>query len=60
MADKRPYAKIDTGYMMNPKWFRVRRGSAHLLGSRRNTPPHTYTHCTNYDKLSVIQRKENT
>ena len=25
MADKRPYAKIDTGYMMNPKWFRIER-----------------------------------
>lgn len=23
MADKRPYAKIDTGYMLNPKWFKL-------------------------------------
>ena len=25
MADKRPWAKIDTGYMLNPKWFQVER-----------------------------------
>ena len=25
MPDRRPYAKIDTGYMMNPKWFQVER-----------------------------------
>ena len=25
MSDKRPWAKIDTGYMMNPKWFQVER-----------------------------------
>lgn len=23
MADKRPFAKIDTGYILNPKWFQV-------------------------------------
>ena len=25
MADKRPYAKIDVGYLLNPKWFQVER-----------------------------------
>lgn len=25
MADNRPWAKIDTGYIMNPKWFQVER-----------------------------------
>lgn len=25
MSDKRPYAKIDTGYVLNPKWFQVER-----------------------------------
>ena len=25
MADSRPWAKIDTGYMFNPKWFQVER-----------------------------------
>ena len=25
MSDRRPYAKIDTGYMLNPKWFQVER-----------------------------------
>ena len=25
MSDTRPWAKIDTGYMFNPKWFQVER-----------------------------------
>ena len=25
MADSRPWAKIDTGYMFNPKWFQIER-----------------------------------
>lgn len=25
MSDKRPFAKIDTGYVMNPKWFQIER-----------------------------------
>lgn len=25
MSDRRPFAKIDTGYMLNPKWFQVER-----------------------------------
>ena len=25
MADSRPWAKIDTGYILNPKWFQIER-----------------------------------
>ena len=31
MADRRPFAKIDTGYIQNPKWFRVRRAMRNAM-----------------------------
>ncbi|MSS84516.1 hypothetical protein FYJ24_07005 [Actinomycetaceae bacterium WB03_NA08] len=36
MADKRAWAKIDTGYMLNPKWFHVER---HLRSVLRSVEP---------------------
>lgn len=33
MSDKRPWAKIDTGYAMNPKWFQIERFLANQITS---------------------------
>ena len=34
MVDKRPFAKIDTGYALNPKWFQVERAIRQHLVER--------------------------
>lgn len=32
--DKRPWAKIDTGYMLNPKWFQLERAITDAMANR--------------------------
>ena len=37
MADKRPWAKIDTGYILNPKWFQIERSIQNAMQNAEHT-----------------------
>lgn len=39
MADKRPFAKIDTGYILNPKWFKVEQFLRSAMAETLRTAP---------------------